>query len=183
MRLFTALDLPSDVIARLEDLLSRLRPLARIHWSRPENLHITTKFIGNWPEERLDELKMKLGELSARDPLYVHIQSLGFFPNPKSPRVFWCGVEALGLQALAAATDAAMASLGIAAENRPYAPHLTLARIKQRLELSALHRAIASEASLDFGSFEARTYFLYSSQLKRSGSVYTKVAEFPLSLS
>ena len=49
MRLFTAIDLPADVRDRLDKLIARLRPLARINWSPPENLHITTKFIGQWP--------------------------------------------------------------------------------------------------------------------------------------
>jgi len=53
MRLFTGLDLPADVVHNLEQLLQRLRPTARIHWSLAANLHITTKFIGEWPEERL----------------------------------------------------------------------------------------------------------------------------------
>lgn len=181
MRLFTALDLPYDVIAKLEDLLARLRPTAPIHWIPPRNLHITTKFIGNWPEARLDELKTKLGELPARDSIHARISGLGFFPNPKSPRVFWCGVEAPALQALAADTDAATAALGISTENRAYSPHLTLARIKDRLDLAPLRQAIAAATSLEFGCFETRSFFLYQSQLKRSGSVYTKLAEFPLS--
>jgi 2'-5' RNA ligase len=55
-----------------------------------------------------------------------------------------------------------------------------LARIKERLDLAPLHAAIAGEASLEFGRFEARCFYLYRSQLKPGGSVYTKLAEFPL---
>src|SRR5262249_40717769 len=60
MRLFIGLDVPPDVVGKLEALLDRLRPAARINWCAPSNLHITTKFIGEWPEERLDELKTAL---------------------------------------------------------------------------------------------------------------------------
>ena len=60
MRLFTGLDLPAEVVGNLEELLQQLRPTARIQWSPPANLHITTKFIGEWPEERLEELKAAL---------------------------------------------------------------------------------------------------------------------------
>ena len=56
MRLFTALDLPCEVTGKLEELLAKLRPTAPIHWTPPSNLHITTKFIGEWPEARLEEL-------------------------------------------------------------------------------------------------------------------------------
>ena len=60
MRLFTGIDLPAEVAASLEKLLARLMPLASIRWSPVENFHITTKFIGEWPESKVDELKMTL---------------------------------------------------------------------------------------------------------------------------
>jgi RNA 2',3'-cyclic 3'-phosphodiesterase len=180
MRLFVGLDLPGDVVRNLEALVARLRPSARINWSPPANLHITTKFIGEWPEQRLGELKQALAGVGG-PPIATRIHHVGFFPNPHSPRVFWCGVEAPGLEALAAATDRATAALGIPAETRPFSPHLTLARIKERLDLQPLREAITALPSLEFGQFEARGCFLYHSALRPSGSVYTKLAEFPLS--
>ena len=181
MRLFIGLDLPSEVVRNLENLLERLRPQARIHWSPPANLHITTKFIGEWPEARLDELKTVLAALPPRPPIQVHIRRLGFYPNPHSPRVFWCGVEAPGLAELAADTDRATAALGIAGEKREYSPHLTLARIKEKTNLQPLRETIAALPGLDFGSFPVTSFYLYLSKLRPSGSVYTKLAEFPLS--
>jgi 2'-5' RNA ligase len=180
MRLFTGLELPATVVDNLKNLLERLRPSARINWSPPENLHITTKFIGEWPEARLAELQAALGGLPPRKPIGVHIQKVGFFPNPHSPRVFWCGVEAPGIEALAADTDRATAALGVQTEARAYSPHLTLARIKEKLDLQPLRELIAAAPSLDFGTFEARGFFLYLSKLRPTGSVYTKLAEFPL---
>jgi 2'-5' RNA ligase len=180
MRLFTGLDLPPGVVARLEDLLNHLRPAARIHWSPPANLHITTKFIGEWPEERLDELTGALAGVPVHGPVPVHIRNVGFFPNPHSPRVFWCGIDAPALPGLAAGTDRACAALGIEAETRAFSPHLTLARIKERLDLQPLRETIAALPSLDFGEFEARSFFLYRSQMRAGGSVYTKLAEFAL---
>jgi 2'-5' RNA ligase len=185
MRLFTALDLPQEIAGRLEQLIDRLKPAARIHWSPPANLHITTKFMGEWPEARLDELKAALSAVASRPPIDTHIHGAGFFPNSKSPRNFWCGIDAPGLAELAADTDAACAALGIESEKRAYSPHLTLARIKERLDLAPLHAAIAREAlpdasGLEFGRFDARSFHLYRSQSKPTGSVYTKLAEFPL---
>jgi 2'-5' RNA ligase len=180
MRLFTGLDLPAEVVHNLEQLLERLRPTARIHWTFPANLHITTKFIGEWPEERLGDLKAALAALESRLPIPVHVCKVGFFPNPHAPRVFWCGIEAPGLETLAEHTDGATAALGIARETRAFSPHLTLARIKERLDLQPLRQAVAALPSLDFGEFQAASFFLYQSTLKPSGSVYTKLAEFPL---
>jgi RNA 2',3'-cyclic 3'-phosphodiesterase len=180
MRLFTGLDLPPGVIRNLDGLMARLRPAAQIQWSSPANLHVTTKFIGEWPPARLEELKTALGRLGSRHPIQLAIRQLGFFPNAHSPRIFWCGVEAPGLDALAAGTDAATSQLGVARETRPFQPHLTLARIKHRLDLEPLRQAMAGLPSLEFGQFESRTFFLYQSTLKPTGSVYTKLAEFPL---
>jgi 2'-5' RNA ligase len=180
MRLFTALDLPGDVIGKMDELLARLRPTAPIHWSSAANLHITIKFIGEWPEARLEELKTSLAGVAARDPISVHIRELGAFVNPNKPRIFWCGVGAPGLAELAADTEAATAALGVAKEERAYSPHLTLARIKDGFDMTALRTAVVAESTLDFGRFEARSFFLYQSQSKPGGSVYTKLAEFPL---
>jgi 2'-5' RNA ligase len=183
MRLFTGLDLPGDLVANLEELLRRLKPAAPIHWSPPANLHVTTKFIGEWPEARLAELKTALAGLPGRDAVAVRIRCVGFFPNPRSPRIFWCGIEAPGLAELAADTDSATAELGIPRDDRPFSPHLTLARIKERVELQPLREAIAGLPSLEFGSFQATSFYLYQSTLRRTGSVYTKLAEFPLTKS
>jgi 2'-5' RNA ligase len=180
MRLFTGLDLPPEVVRNLEELLRRLKPAAQISWNRPENLHITTKFIGELAEARLGELKQTLDRLPGRAAIPVRLRRVGFLPNPHSPRMFRCGIEAPGLDALAADTDAAVAAIGVARETRPYSPHLTLARIKQPGGLRTLREAVAGLPSLEFGEFEARSFFLFQSVLKPAGSVYTKLSEFPL---
>src|ERR1035437_9584819 len=132
MRFFTALDLPAEVVGNLEELVRRLRPVARIQWSPPANLHITTRFIGEWPEERLAELKDALAGLPVRPAIAVSVRELGFFPHPRAPRIFWCGIQAPGLEALAQDTDEAIGQLGLARQDRGFSPHLTLARIKDR---------------------------------------------------
>lgn len=181
MRLFTGFDLPEEVVGELERLQSVLRPTARINWSPPANLHLTTKFIGEWPEERLEELREALASLAPRQPLRIAVRGLGFFPNPRSPRVFWAGVEGPPeLAALAAETDRALARLGVPAESRPYSPHLTLARIRTPVPLDGLHAAIARLPSTEFGEFTADRFWLYRSRLSPSGSVYTKLSEFPI---
>jgi 2'-5' RNA ligase len=182
MRLFTAIDLLPDVRENLDDLIGKLRPLAPIKWSPPSNLHITTKFIGQWPEERLPELRKVLAGLPGRKPIPIRVHGLGFFPNPKSPRVLWAGVDAPPeLTALAADTDAAMARLGLEPESRAYSPHLTLARIRTPIELAPIHKEVTRLGDPDFGAFVADRFFLYLSKPGPGGSVYTKLSEFPIS--
>jgi 2'-5' RNA ligase len=180
MRVFTAVDIPPDVLRALDRLIAALRPTARIKWSPAANLHITTKFIGDWPDERLAELTESLGGLPPRAPIPIEVRGLGFFPNPRAPRVFWAGIEASnGLPELARETDRALNRLGVPLESRPFSPHLTLARIKEPLPLDRLHRAIAGLASTDFGAFQVDRFCLYQSTLNPSGSVYAKLSEFP----
>src|SRR6185437_4089898 len=97
--------------------IGRLRPTAKLSWSPVANLHITTKFVGEWPEARLDELKRALAEVPVPSPFEISIRGLGWFPNPRNPRVFWAGIVAAPeLAALAAATDRNTSKLGIPAE-------------------------------------------------------------------
>ncbi|MCS6954091.1 MAG: RNA 2',3'-cyclic phosphodiesterase [Bryobacteraceae bacterium] len=179
MRLFTGIGLPADLTARLEALLERFRPLAPLKWSSPENLHVTTKFIGEWPAERLEELSAALRALPPRAPFEIEVRGLGWFPNPHHPRVFWAGVHAPGLDELARDTEEALARLGIPKESRPFSAHLTLARVKEPAPLAVLRREVAALDSDDFGAFVADRFYLYQSQLTPSGSIYTKLVEFP----
>jgi len=184
MRLFTGIDLPAEVVRNLSKLLDALRPKAKIKWSPPENLHITTKFIGEWPAERLEELSGALGGLPDRAPIDIAVRGLGWFPNPHAPRVFWAAVKAgPELAALARETEDALAPLGVAVESRGFSPHLTLARIKEPAPLGGLRQAIAALSSDEFGSFTADRFYLYRSERGPGGSVYTKLAEYPFSRS
>lgn len=180
MRLFTAIDIPTELIEALRSFVSRLRPTAEIGWSPVENLHVTTKFIGEWPEQRLDEIWRALASMPVTGSIEIAVKGLGWFPNPRRPRVFWAGVEGgEPLRALARATEQAVASLGVPAEERDYSPHLTLARIRETVALDRLHQTLQSlpaGCGFDFGSFRATQFFLYLS----AGGRYKQLAAFPL---
>jgi 2'-5' RNA ligase len=182
MRLFTALDLPNTLLATIDHLLERLRPTARLKWTPVSSLHITTKFIGEWPEARLEALISALREVPVSGPVDIEVRGLGWFPNPSSARVFWAGIRASpNLEDLARDTEKALAQLGIQPENRKFSPHLTLARIPQPAPaLGDLRRAVASIPSEAFGQFRTEQFFLYQSRLSPKGSTYTKLAGFPL---
>ena len=174
MRLFTAIDLPPKMLEKLERFLGRLRPLAKLRWTAVENLHITTKFIGEWPEARLDEMKTALRGVTQTGPIDVSVRGIGWFPNQRRPQVFWAGVDAgEPLAALARATEEAVLKLGVPAETREYSPHLTLARIKNLVKVDAI---ISAAGNPDFGSFQPSSFFLYLS----SNGKYSKLEEFPL---
>jgi 2'-5' RNA ligase len=180
MRLFAGLDLPYEMRRNLELLLHLLKPKAQIQWSPVSNLHLTTKFIGQFPAERLDELKAALGAVPPPGPLRLAIRGLNWFPNADRPRVLVAGIEASDrLAILARDTDVACGRLGIELEKRDFHPHLTLARIREGAPLFLLKNAILELPSVDFGTFPAEQFHLYLSQLSPGGSIYTKLATFP----
>jgi len=177
LRLFTAIDIPSDVKAALAALIDRLRPLAKLHWIPVEKLHITTKFIGEWPETRLDELTRALSAVRSSGPVEIAIRRIGWLPNPRSARMLYAGVESNdALTALAAATEQASASVGVPVEDRIFRPHVTLARTRKRVPLDALKHALAEVELSSIGSYRAFSFALYLS----AAGKYTKLQEFSL---
>jgi len=197
MRLFIALDIDSEInqrITRFVEGVSAFAPDAR--WAKPESLHVTLKFVGEQPVALLEEIKRALGTVSA-GAVELQFGGCGFFPTPKAARVFWIGVEARPqLAALAAAVDDQTARLGIPREERPFSPHVTLARgggrgqgsgsphwrkaDRPNRSFQGLQEKLAALATPEFGTMTAHEFFLYQSQLSPKGSTYTKLATFAL---
>lgn len=182
MRLFTAIGIPEQEKAALSNLLEVLKPLADFRWIVEENLHVTLKFIGEWPNLQTDRLGIALRGLASRPPIPIRLSGLGWFPNPHSPRVLFARVTAnakLGM--LAAEVDEVLGTAGVTRETKPYQPHVTLARVSgSGAQLAAARQAIAKLETTDFGSFEANSFGLYRSEPGEGGPIYTLLAEFRL---
>src|SRR5262249_19480649 len=168
-----------DVRERLERLLMHLRPAAHLKWVPVYNLHLTLKFIGEWPEAKLPELDKVLRSIVKRPRIPLEVRGLGWYPNPRNPRVFWAAVQGGdALPALARDIEGVLEPLGIAKETRNFTAHLTLARIKEPVPLEALRSAAAQAESAEFGSFQVDRFYLFRSQPGSAGSIYTKLSEY-----
>jgi 2'-5' RNA ligase len=180
MRLFVALDIPEDVRSSLAALVANLHPACRAaRWVRMEGIHITLKFIGETPAEKLDSIKTALASVPQREPIALKFRGLGFFPDARRPRVLWAGIESgAGLAALATEVEASLAVLGIAPEKREFSPHLTLARFDAPRGLDDLRAAIDKGGALEFGGVLAREFHLYESVLKPGAAEYTRLATY-----
>jgi 2'-5' RNA ligase len=179
MRIFIALDIPAEIRVRLAEYMERARSYAPdARWARVEGLHVTLKFVGEASENLVEKMKDALATVKPA-PFQVKFEGAGFFPNARSPRVFWAAVDGgEALPQLASAVDAALEKLGIAREEKAYHPHLTLARASTHplQELAPLLNGPAAQ----FGAMRAREFFLYQSKPQRGGSKYTKLERFGL---
>lgn len=181
MRLFTAIDIPEEIRETLKATVAKLKPAAKLRWSKPENLHITTKFLGEVPAERLSAVVNALESMPAGSAIPIEVRGIGWFPNPHAPRILYAGIQAPEwLGQLHLRTDEALAGLGVPKETKPFRPHLTLARIDGKVELADLRHAIFALSSNQFGAFVAEQFHLYESQTGGAGSVYTKLADFAI---
>jgi 2'-5' RNA ligase len=181
-RLFIAIELDAAVRAALAATVVELaRCGADARWSRPDNLHLTLKFLGNVAAEHIDRLAAALRSSVASTPAQaIPVRGLGVFPDARRPRVVWAGIDAPFLTALAASIDAACQALGFAAEARPFHPHVTLARLRSRRGWPALRARLDAAASRSFGSSDVKDVYLFRSDLRPAGAVYTKLCRAPL---
>jgi 2'-5' RNA ligase len=181
MRLFVALEIAAAVRKNLSDLIESLRKISpQTRWGRHENLHVTLKFIGEVTETKLGDMRSALASVRSDQPVSLEFRGLGFFPNEKHPRVFWCGIEASpNLKTLATEIDEAMEQFGIPREQQTFSPHLTLARFEPPRVPERLRAAIQEGASREFGSLRTNQFHLIESKLKSSGAEYTTVESFP----
>jgi 2'-5' RNA ligase len=194
MRIFIGIDLDPEVRAQIGRFLEGVEGFAPdARWVRPESLHITLKFIGEQPPERVEAITERLRRVES-SAFEIRAAGYGFFPTAKAPRVFWIAIHpGPQLAELAESIDMATAELGIPREDRPYSPHLTLARAgggrrsgspKGRkadgpnATFAVLEKRLAAMSDLDFGTMTANEFILYQSQLSPAGSKYTKLQRF-----
>ena len=194
MRLFLALDIDDDIRERITLFVDGVRNFAPdARWMQPESLHVTLKFIGEQPESVMENIKRAMATVSA-GTTQIDFRGYGFFPTSKSARVFWIGMNSgPELVALAATIDDTMPSLGIPKEDRPFSPHLTLARGRgasgsprigskdgPSRTFQRLQEKLSALSVPEFGTMTPREFFLYQSHLSPKGSKYTKLASFSL---
>jgi len=185
VRLFVALEIPSAVREDFATLINQLRALEskssakKPRWVRPENLHVTLKFIGHIDPALLDPIRATLAKLCSDGPVDLRFRGLGFFPNAKRPRVLWAGTAASpNLSSLARDIDSSLAKLGIPAEERAFTPHLTLARCEPSAISAAMAGVVERDSACDFGGLRTTQFHLVESKLKASGAEYTTLQSF-----
>ena len=184
LRLFVAVEFPPALQILLRQHLERLTgcvPAGLVRWTRPENLHLTLKFLGDTAPGRVDEIAgMLTMAAQGSGSLALEVGGLGYFPSPRQPQVMWLGVrEAEGkLAALQRRVEEGAAQLGYPPEERAFSPHLTLGRAAKTAgsaEKRQIAEALAGQDIPALGQVSIRHLILFRSELRPAGSVYTKL--------
>jgi 2'-5' RNA ligase len=187
-RLFVALELPEAVRAELERAQQRLRrevSSGLIRWARPDQLHLTLRFLGGVEAGRVPALVQALHQACRPFPaLSMRAAGIGFFPNARRPRVIWAGVADMREQLAPLAAAVTQAPLAFSSEPPAarFAAHITLGRVKELSSVDAARLAHAAEreAGRLYGDWVAGEIALVRSRLAATGSIYSRLADVPL---
>ncbi len=182
MRLFVAVLVPDDLRPALAAAQDRLRAAgASVRWVAPANFHFTLKFLGEVPENRVQDIQAALAKIPPEcGASALTLRGLGAFPTLRRPRVLWAGVTvgAVEMKALAGGIDDALASLGFTREMRPFSAHLTIGRVER--PTPDLTARLEREPDTEFGAMPVAAFCLMRSVLHPSGPEYTVVTQFAL---
>ena len=184
-RLFIAIDISvqaRQLAAAHAEELKRSHPDSRVSWTKPGNLHLTLKFLGDVEEERIADVIDSLRRVTVGTPSFrLEISGAGVFPSARKPKVLWLGVHDTSgqLRRIAKVIDEDLNGLGFPREDREFSPHLTIGRIRDSRngrEVAEAH----SKYTFEPVKFAVAGLVLYSSKLSSSGSEYTPIARFKL---
>jgi 2'-5' RNA ligase len=191
VRIFIAIELPAELKKEITFVQQRLRPhfsRARVSWVKPDNIHLTLRFVGDVLSARIGELIRSCEEAKLKPAFGLHLHSIGFFPNARKPKVMWCGYEnSEELNAVQRLVEDAVVKLRFPPEEKAFVPHLTMARIKEigskpaapfYVDMASVEKEIRNiPLSVRHTVHEVR---LIKSVLSPKGSEYTILHKWPL---
>lgn len=183
MRVFIAIELPDEVKAALAALQNELRKVhAEISWTKPENLHLTLKFLGEVEADRIADVTQACTDAAASVSSFsIRVKDTGVFPSVKQPRVLWVSLaEGLAeLRTLHHKLEENLHALGFEKEARAFQPHLTLGRVKALKNVSAVTAKLLMYQLPEL-SFHTHELVVMQSKLHPTGSIYTPLAKCSL---
>ncbi|UCD27473.1 MAG: RNA 2',3'-cyclic phosphodiesterase [Planctomycetota bacterium] len=184
MRCFLAIELPSAIRDRLRDLQKKIGSLGRaVRWTRVENIHLTLKFLGEVPDDKVPEICDAAVEVAAGfESFDLEIGGTGCFPPGGAARIVWVGMPnppqmLLDCQRVC---EESYAKLGFKKENRPFKPHLTIGRVKNFSASADIRAAVDQMQEFTAGRFTVDELVMFQSILKPQGPTYIPLLHAPL---
>jgi len=188
VRSFIAIELPDELKLGLTQLEAQLKMSKQpwVKWVNPYSIHLTLKFLGSITVDRISEITRAMEEaIQDIPPFHLEVKDLGVFPNLRRVQVAWVGIsgEIDKLSQLQQRLESNLARLGFAPESRPFTPHLTLARLRNRASLDERQSFGQLIASTKFEAayiIKVDTINLMRSQLTREGAIYSQISSVGL---
>jgi 2'-5' RNA ligase len=186
LRVFLAVELSSDLSQKVVELQQQLRAtLPTVNWVRPGAIHLTLKFLGYVDPAMVEQLLTAIEPIrKSQAPITLEIQGLGIFPDIRRPRILWIGCtgDIPALLNLVSRIEEALEPLGFPPEEKPYHPHLTLARIKHdnsKVGGVLTHSGLLAQPR-NLGALRIDRITLFRSDLSPKGAEYTSLWTVPL---
>jgi 2'-5' RNA ligase len=188
IRSFIAIELPEGLKKELTELEATLktRSPSVVKWVDPNSIHITLKFLGDVPEEKIDEILMAIEESATGViPFKLEVRNAGAFPDMNRVQVVWVGVtgEMSKLTRLQTQIESNMEQLDFPRDKRAFSPHLTLGRVRDYAspeERQKIGKLLAGTTFTPVHPIAVESICLIKSQLTPTGSIYTKLGEVKL---
>ena len=184
IRAFIAVELPATVISLLAKVQQDLKSSGlRAKWVRPENIHLTLKFLGNINAGDIHKIGSAMSDAAADfAPATLAVGGIGVFPGLKRPRVIWVGLggQIQLLIDLQRKLEDNLAAIGYPKEKRPFKGHLTLGRIKKAVNANVMRQIMREFADVGGDEFAAVRIILFKSDLKPSGPIYSQLQQVTL---
>ncbi len=184
IRTFIAFKLPKNIISSISEIQNRFKSYAfKARWVNPANIHLTLKFLGDINYTDIEKVSEAIiNAVNGHAPISLAVKGTGVFPGIKRPRVIWVGLtgEIEKLVGIQNDIEENLEELGFPREKRPFRGHLTLGRIKGKINPKKLLDAIKKFEKFESELFTADKIFLFKSDLKSTGSVYTELKSISL---
>ncbi|MEW6186914.1 MAG: RNA 2',3'-cyclic phosphodiesterase [Thermodesulfobacteriota bacterium] len=184
IRSFLAVEVPEEQRAAVSGIIGELKRIpSGVKWVIPDQVHLTLKFFGSISPETVEGISRTLTPIVAGiSPFPLSLEGLGGFPNLFRPRVIWLGIggDTAALKGLQQSAEKALGSIGIPKEDRPFRGHLTIGRNKNPKINEELTGRLSQGIKSEGVPFSVKEVVLFRSDLKPSGSVYTRLKVFTL---
>ena len=184
VRAFVALRMAPEVeqaiIALIASMQRATDSSSSVRWIGRNNLHLTLRFLGDRvAASTIERLDGALSEIASTTTCFgIHVRGIGAFPDLERPRVVWVGLQSAELGVLASNIESAAVSAGLPREGRAFAPHLTIARVRDLTGRNELRRAIEATADREFGRTDAKSLILYRSILGADSPTYEELGHY-----
>jgi 2'-5' RNA ligase len=191
VRSFIAIELPDELKLGLAQLEAQLKMSKQpwVKWVDPYSIHLTLKFLGSIAVDRISEITRAMERaIQGISPFHLEVKDLGVFPNLRRVQVAWVGIsgEVDKLSRLQQHLESNLARLGFAPETRPFTPHLTLARLRNRASLDeqqSFGQLIVATRFEAVYTIKVDAISLMRSQLTREGAIYSRISSVRLNKS